>query len=82
MGAYEYVPELINKLEPAPEYGEQGIGLNNEKRKRKRDSLHNLERYKTGVLAKNASEDRFQKGRIHSHYGVEKMRKDVADIKE
>ena len=52
LGVYEYQPELISALEPAPAFAEKALGLTDEQKKRKRDSLHNLERYRTAEFTK------------------------------
>ena len=81
MTSYEYAPDMISKLDPAPAYPEPAM-LSQGQMKTKRDAAHNLERIRTSAITKKQNEMKFNTGRLYSHYKLEEIRSDVNKIKQ
>lgn len=69
--AYEFVPEMISSLSPAPRYPTPALGLSKAQQKGNRDARYNLERHRSSYITKKQNEAKFVTGRLHSHYKLE-----------
>lgn len=50
--AYEFVPEMISSLSPAPRYPTPALGLSKAQQKSNRDARYNLERHRSSYITK------------------------------
>ncbi len=80
MNAYEFKPEAINSLTPAPRYIDKS--LTNTSVGRPKDDQYNLERYRTSTLQRRANDARFYRGRLYSHIKLEQIKSNVEEVRD
>ena len=64
MLSYEFKPEVINSIIPAPRYPTNALAPNATEQ---RNNKYNTERRRTSVLTKRQNEYRFTQGRMYTH---------------
>jgi hypothetical protein len=79
MTAYQYKPELIYKIDPAPQYPDQPMMSEGTKvdRNKFRDSL---EKFRDNTFTKRRQRDKFLTGRLFAHLRHEELKSAVAEI--
>lgn len=82
MSAYEYIPDQISTLNPAPRFPFPAFDKNMGIQKMKRDATANANRLRTSALVKRVSRDRFHAGRLHAHVKLHEIKQEVQKIKE
>ena len=80
--AYEFVPDMISNLTPGPEFPYKAMEKTENARKLKRDAKANLERIRTSYITKKTNEERFYKGRLHSHLKLQDIRTEIERIRD
>jgi hypothetical protein len=73
MTAYEYKPDLIYRIDPAPQYPDDPALPDKQKLERNkfRDSL---ERFRDNQIGKKRQRDKFMTGRLFAHLRQEELR--------
>ena len=82
MTAYQYRPDLIYRIDPAPQYPD-GPHPMPDGRKLEMDKFKNsLERFRDNNIAKRRQRDRFMTGRLFAHLRHEELRQAVKEINQ
>ena len=74
MLSYEYKPDNMNVIKPAPNYPTKALNSNKDLN---RDNSFNLERKRTAGLTKRQNDNRFSMGRLYSHIKLEQIKTSV-----
>jgi hypothetical protein len=79
MTAYHYKPDLIYRIDPAPQYPDEPALSDKQKLERNkfRDSL---ERFRDNQIGKKRNRDKFMTGRLFAHLRQEELRQAVNEI--
>ena len=80
MTAYQYRPDLIYKIDPAPQYPDGPLPLPPSKKLEQDKFRNSLERFRDNSLAKQRQRDRFMTGRLFAHLRQEELRSAVKEI--
>ena len=78
--AYEFQPDAISSLVPAPQYVEKP--LKNKKVGSSKDNQYDAERFRTGAIQKRQNEARYFRGRLYSHIKLEQIRSGVETVRD
>ena len=78
MLSYEFVPEAMTTLEPAPQYIEKALHGRADHRKFNFDSA---ERMRTNVLKRRQNEQRYAQGRMYTHLKLHQIRESVKEVR-
>ena len=68
LSTYEYLPEMIRKLDPGTQYPNKAMHPNDNQVRHLRNTKYSMERYRTSAITKRNNEQRFGIGRLHAHY--------------
>lgn len=82
MTAYEYKPEHITKVEPAPRYLESALSEGPDREKMARDRSYNYERLRSAGILKRVNQERAFQGRMWSHIKLNEMKQKVQQIRD
>ena len=79
MTAYNFKPDLIYKIDPAPQYPDNPIESETKKRENQqfKDSL---EKFRDNTFSKRRQRDRFMTGRLFAHLRQEELKQAVQEI--
>ena len=78
--AYEFQPDAISTLVPAPRYIEKP--LKNTSTGMSKDHKYDAERFRTAAIQKKANEARYFRGRLYSHIKLEQIRSGVETVRD
>lgn len=79
MLAYEFKPDAMSELTPAPKYIEKGL---NKHMHHHRDGKFNLERHRTSVISRRQNEMRYAQGRLYSHLKLDHIKRGVKELRD
>lgn len=80
MTAYQYRPDLIYKIDPAPQYPDGPLPLPANRKLDQDKFRDSLERFRDSSIAKRRQRDRFMTGRLFAHLRKEELRSAVQEI--
>lgn len=80
MTSYQYKPDLIYKIDPAPEYPDGPLPLPANKKLEQDKFRDSLEKFRDNSIAKRRQRDRFMTGRLFAHLRKEELRSAVQEI--
>ena len=80
MTSYQYRPDLIYKIDPAPQYPDGPLPLPEGKKLEQDKFRDSLERFRDNSIAKRRQRDRFMTGRLFAHIRQDELRSAVQEI--
>lgn len=81
MTAYQYRPDLIYKIDPAPHYPDNPVMTPKQQGERLRFK-DSLERFRDNTISKRRQRERFLTGRLFAHLRQEELKQAVQEIHE